>query len=339
MALDRPIFIVGSGRCGSTLYHNLFVHHSRVAFLTGLCLKYPHRPQLNRWAMHLLDVPLLSRFARRHFRPAEHWPFWEAHCRGFSVPCRDLLASDVRPPVKARLARVLGQMVTPRRRRLVVKLSGWPRIGFLSEIFPDALFIHLVRDGRAVANSLLSTDFWLGYQGPNQWQWGDLTVEQQRLWEASGRSFVTLAGIQWARVMDAFEKAREVVPASQYMEISYDDLVANPKSTFARALSFCRLDYSRDLEAAIDAEGVDDRNYKWKEHLTREQQHQLEVMLGDHLKRWGFPVRRQTRYRNVSSNLPPHPADQCSGIDRFHLSELNRETDGSNSELDQYCPV
>jgi len=44
-----------------------------------------------------------------------------------------------------------------------------PRIGFLQAIFPDAKFIHIVRDGCAVANSRMNAPFWKGWQGLNTW--------------------------------------------------------------------------------------------------------------------------------------------------------------------------
>src|SRR3712207_7426845 len=50
----------------------------------------------------------------------------------------------------------------------------------LSEIFKDAKFIHLMRDGRAVANSLLHVYFWSGWKGPGNWGWGQLSPAQQR---------------------------------------------------------------------------------------------------------------------------------------------------------------
>src|SRR5579872_155452 len=209
MALDRPIFIIGTGRCGSTIFHDILSHHPRLAYLSSLCVKFPHQPHFNRWAMHLLDVPGCERIVRRRCSPVEAWAFWEEHCRGFRRPSRDLLASDVRPHVKARLPGVLEQTVSSRRSRLLVKLTGWPRAGFLAEIFPDALFVHILRDGRAVANSMLDTDFWNGYQGPEQWRWGTLDRAQARAWEESGKSFVALAGLQWKILMKAFEKARE----------------------------------------------------------------------------------------------------------------------------------
>ena len=60
------------------------------------------------------------------------------------------------------------------------KLTGWPRAGFLHAGFPDARFVNVVRDGRAVASSWLQMDWWLGYRGPEHWHFGPLSDEHRR---------------------------------------------------------------------------------------------------------------------------------------------------------------
>jgi hypothetical protein len=288
--LDRPIFIVGSGRCGSTILHKIFSLHPQVAFLSGLCSRYPRQPGFNRRAMQLLDVPLLGHLTRRHFRPAEHWAYWNEYCRVFSRPCRDLSKNDVSPLWRSQIRRALEQLVTRRRNRLLVKLSGWPRMGFLSEIFADAIFIHIVRDGRAVAHSLMNVDFWRGHRGPAQWRWGSLTTTQQVDWERSGRSFWTLAGIQWNILMDAFELARAPLPSNRYLEIRYEDFTADPVAVFRDVIAFCDLNWSARFEAAVNSLEIENANFKWRDELTPLQQHQLEDVMADRLGRWGYPL-------------------------------------------------
>ena len=56
--------------------------------------------------------------------------------------------------------------MTEKRDRLLLKISGWPKIGILFEIFEGAKFVHVARDGRAVVNSPLDTYFWNGWIGP-----------------------------------------------------------------------------------------------------------------------------------------------------------------------------
>jgi hypothetical protein len=238
--------------------------------------------------MRLLDLPLVGSLARRKFRPAEHWEFWERHSRGFSEPCRDLRSDDVRPVEARRLTNILAEMVTPKRNRLLTKLTGWPRIGYLYEVFPEALFIRVYRDGRAVANSLMEFKYWDGWRGPGQWRGGELSPEHRAEWHRHDRSFVALAAILWKIHMDAFETAKAVVPASRFIEVRYEDFTADPEGSFGEILRFTGLDNSSKFLAAIRRTRVESKNYKWKKQLTQPQQAILEECLEEHLRRYGY---------------------------------------------------
>src|SRR5919107_63797 len=195
--LKKPIIIVGTGRCGSTIFHHLFARHPHVMWLSGFSDKYPTKPSVNRSVVTALGNPLVYRFFGERVQPGECYRFWDRHAYGFSAPCRDLLKEDVTPRMKKQVRAALQAMLTPKRNRMLIKLAGWSRIGFLKEIFPDAKFVHIVRDGRAVASSVLHVDFWRGWRGPQGWNAGMLSPEDEAVWEATGRSFVALAGIQW----------------------------------------------------------------------------------------------------------------------------------------------
>ncbi|MGH7135109.1 MAG: sulfotransferase family protein [Pirellulales bacterium] len=302
MKLDRPIFLVGSGRCGSTIIHKILTHHPEVTFLSGLCLLYPEQPHYNRWAMRLMDAPLVGRYARKKFQPAEHWPFWDRYVRGFSFPCRDLLADDVRPNEAAQMTRVLEAMLTPRRPRLLVKLTGWPRLGFLARMFPGAQFIHVVRDGRAVVNSLLNVDFWRGWGGPAQWGLGELTGAEHEEWRSSEYSFVVLAALQWKRWMDAYETAKRQLPAEQYLEIKYEDFTDDPVSSLTEVIGFCNLGRRAEFLPQVRRFRVKSENSKWREQLTTDQRRLLEDSLHKHLVHYGYePAPELTSARSALS--------------------------------------
>lgn len=63
------------------------------------------------------------------------------------------------------------------------KFTGWPRAGFAHAIFPEARFRHVIRDGRAVANSLIQMSWWSGFGGPENWKWGQLSDEDLSAWK------------------------------------------------------------------------------------------------------------------------------------------------------------
>jgi omega-hydroxy-beta-dihydromenaquinone-9 sulfotransferase len=286
----KPVFIIGVGRSGSTEFHSVMSDHPHVAWLSVFSDRYPTKLHLSRKLMEAIDHPLLGARARQRFRPAECYEFWEHYCRGFRRPCRDLRADDVTLKNKRDVPRALEQILTQRRQRLLIKITGWPRVGFLQEIFPDAKFVHVVRDGRAVANSLISVDFWWGFRGPSNWRYGDLTLEQQALWEKYNRSFVALAGIQWNILMDATAKARALVDPSQFCEIKYEDYCTEPGRVFREVCDFCELEWTGEFERAVAGHTMRNANHKWREELTPEQGRILTEVTAPWLEKLGYEL-------------------------------------------------
>ena len=286
--LQRPIFIVGVGRSGSTVFQAMLAEHPNLAWLSALTGRLPENLWATRLWMRAIDLPLVGPRLARLIYPGECFEFWEHHVPGFSTPCRDLLAQDVTRHTKDGMGRLLTHVLTRKRHRLLVKLTGWPRIGFLREIFPDALFIHLIRDGRAVVNSMLNVGWWWGWRGPDNWRWGDLTRHQREEWERHDQSFVALAAIEWKLLLDAFENARDIVPPGQYLEISYEDLCAAPTAIVKQVADFCDLPSPPAFERSVGSYDLRNTNYKWQDNLTAAQQRTLQTVLSEHLERYGY---------------------------------------------------
>jgi hypothetical protein len=286
--IEQPIFVVGAGRSGSSLFHQMFTEHPQVAWMSALCDRHPDRLATHRALMRAIDLPVIGTVLKRRWESAECYGFWDHFFRGFSQPCRDLRAGDATPRAKARLQHAVARLVTPRRSRLLVKVTGWPRIAFLHAVFPDARFIHVYRDGRAVANSLLQVDFWRGWQGPEQWRWGPLDDELQREWEAHDRSFVALAGIQWKILMRAAEAAKRAIPPENFIDVRYEAFAKHPVETFREISDFCKLERDTGFERALSRYPVESANYKWQQDLDAAQQAVLLAVLGEELQNHGY---------------------------------------------------
>lgn len=290
MDVKKPIIIVGVGRSGSTAFQEAFRFHPQVVWLSRLCSSYPRRPQLNRLLMEALDVPVIGSYLQREIEPGEVYRFWEYYAHGFRTPFRDLVASDVTVTTKKRVRKVLSRMTTRKRDRLLIKITGWSRIGFLHEIFPDAKFVHILRDGRAVANSMINVDWWGGWEGPQNWRYGDLTPEQYAEWERYDRSFVALAGIQWKILMDAMDRAKAQLDSNSFCEVRYEDLCADPVGVYKDVVGFCDLPWSQEFEKTIRRQRWSSTNDKWKQEFTPDQQQVLNCVLKDHLARYGYAI-------------------------------------------------
>jgi hypothetical protein len=254
MSSEIPIaFVLGTGRCGSTLVHEVIARHPDVAFVSNVEDRIAIGPaSLGRWNHAVYDrVPArFTQKGRLRFAPSEGYRILERQVSPMLVaPSRDLRAADVTPWLDARLRRFFGSRLEAQGAPLFLhKFTGWPRAGFLQRVFPDARFIHIVRDGRAVANSFLQMPWWRGYEGPEAWGWGPLPPDAAKIWEDSDRSFAVLAGLQWKVLIDAAEVARAELPVDRWLEIRYEDFVAAPRERMAEMLDFLGLSWTAAFE-------------------------------------------------------------------------------------------
>jgi hypothetical protein len=292
LPVAKPIFIVGTGRCGSTAFHRLLGVHPQLMWLSGFAEEFPSHPEWNRWAVTAAGNPLVRRLLGKRIKPGENYGFWYAHAYGFAEPGRDLVAADVTPRVRNQLHKVFGRMLTRQRHRILIKLTGWSRIGFLNEVFPDAKFIHIVRDGRAVASSYLHINEWQwrGWYGPYSWRYGPLSPEDQAAWEASGRSFIALAGIQWRLHTRAIETARASVDQNRYLEVRYEDYCADAWGTCRRVLDFAELEQAPSFERHVKSAKITDMTNRFRKDLSPEQVRMLSELLRADLMRYGYDV-------------------------------------------------
>jgi hypothetical protein len=288
----KPIFIVGTGRCGSTAFHHVLGVHPQTMWLSGFAEEFPTHPEWNRWAVSAMNNPLLRRLFGSRIKPGENYGFWYSHAYGFAEPGRDMVADDVTPRVRRQLHKVFGQMLSQRRNRILIKLTGWGRIGYLNEIFPDAKFIHIVRDGRAVASSYLHINEWQwrGWYGPYSWRYGPLSPEDQAAWEASGRSFAALAGIQWRLHTRAIDTARAGVDPSRFLQVRYEDFCEAPLEACRRVVEFSELEQSPSFERHVTRSRITDMSNRYRKDLSVAQQRLLTDLLRDDLLKYGYDV-------------------------------------------------
>ncbi len=168
--IKAPIFILGTPRCGSTLLQDLMCRHDKIGYINyGMDLVQD--PELF-YAAHKLRAALgLDVKGERYLQdsimvhggaPAEAMRFWgtalQLDPHALTWPQRR--ASDFTPQqiqyVQDTIRHVLYCFHEEGRDRFLTKcpaLLTEPLL--LQDIFPDAKFIHLVRDGRMVANSLI----------------------------------------------------------------------------------------------------------------------------------------------------------------------------------------
>ncbi|MGZ6544642.1 MAG: sulfotransferase family protein [Actinomycetota bacterium] len=299
-------FVLGTGRCGSTLVHEVIARHPGVGFVSNLEDRLPLPTGLGRWNNDLYRrVPdRLTRKGRLRFAPSEGYRVLDRQVSpALSTPFRDLVAEDVTPWLETRTRRFFEERARVQGRPVFLhKFTGWPRAGFLRRILPDARFVHVIRDGRAVANSFIQMPWWRGYRGPEEWGWGPLSDEDQRAWEGSGRSFALLAGLEWRILMEAFEVARAAVPGGQWLDIRYEDFIAEPRERTEQILDFLGLPWTPAFEEGFRRYRFDPaRQEAYRSDLGIHDVALLDAALRPELERHAYGTRASAKGDSLSA--------------------------------------
>jgi len=268
---DPFVFIVGRGRSGTTLVRAMLTSHPNLAipaethFIVPLSLD----PRINSGGG--LDV---SALCERLFRqpgfdhlgldPADvRTALTERSVRTFSDAMRSLFALYARSQGKSRYGDKTPIHVL--------------HINRLAELFPEARFIHVIRDGRDVSLSYLDVDF-----------------GAKDLWEGA---------IYWRRFVNEGRRAGQMLGPDRYMEVRYEDVTADPRGQLDRLCDFAGLDFRpgmlRYFEQA-ERVGASPNNHpnlhlpptkglrNWREHLSLEEAAMFEALAGDVLSELGY---------------------------------------------------
>ena len=154
-----------------------------------------------------------------------------------------------------------------RKARFATKITGPARIAYLSSIFPDARFVHVVRDGRAVVRSLLDVHFWGGTWREREVAWsGGLSDAELDSWREVGEAPLALAALQWRAIIRSARQEASTVAPNRYAELRYEDFVADRGRALDEVTAFCGLPASSEAHELL-AERVDprDMNFRWRE--------------------------------------------------------------------------
>jgi hypothetical protein len=307
---QRFAFMLGTGRCGSTIVGQVVAMHADVGFIANVDDRFAgfnRRGRLNNRIYRSLPAPLQKQGGRRGgarpgriaagvrsvgMTPSEGYRLLNRHVSPMlSAPFRDLVADDASDWLSARLRAFFEQRAAAQGRPLFLhKFTGWPRAGLLHAVFPEARFVHVVRDGRAVAASLVQQPWWTGFAGPAGWGFGELAPEDAALWEASGRSFTVLAGLEWKLLMEAFEQARALLPAEAWLELRYEDVVSRPREQVELLLRHLGLEWTDGFERSFAAlELTPARADAYRDELAPREVEQLDRALGAVLQAHGYP--------------------------------------------------
>lgn len=280
--IQKPIIFIGTGRSGTTIISEIITRHPDLAFpsnyqdikpsvsITNLVRIFFDNPL---WRIHgqkpqLNKVPLINKYT---FRPSEAYKMWEYlsgnnvdFSRGF------LLDDDISDERIALIRQYFNKMVLyQNKNRLAIKITGPSRITFLSKIFPDAVFIHLKRDLIPTINSFLKVSFWQERGAKKLWWLGAYTKDEEKWALKNSNNPVLMTAFQLNKIIEVTLQEKEKF-SPQYLEIRYEDFVANPLKEIKRVISFTGLS-SFNFENQLNKIKIHNRNKKDSDYFDEQQ--------------------------------------------------------------------
>jgi omega-hydroxy-beta-dihydromenaquinone-9 sulfotransferase len=266
----KPILIIGAPGSGTTLLHQTLCSHRDVAYITHNMLRagiLRHGRLVGDRRRALLMLQNLI-----HRDPASNNPLgdalWIKYFGDYNYMTEKDYSEEMADYFRKKVLQV--QNLWGRPRFVDKTLVNCFRVRLLNSIFPDAKFIHTIRDGRAVAFSILNKIdiagdrfalFDVGFK--------DILGDKYK----PDRSELYNYGLAWAEFV---RKGREAnaVAQNRYYEVHYEKLVTEPYDELRNIVDFCELDWYSEFEEKIPH--TQNMNEKWKQKASKEQRIDLE---------------------------------------------------------------
>lgn len=280
-----PVFVVGSPRSGTTLLYHLLlsaggfaVYRAEASVFNLLAPRFGDLSERrNRTA--LLDAWLPSEYFRRSgLEPEGFRELVQERCRS---------AGD--------LLRLFMDSVAVRqgvRRWAECTPENLLYIDEIKRTIPDAIFLHIVRDGRDVACSLAEQG-WIG----------------RRLSDPASRVF--LSGLYWQWMVGRGRESLERY-TDDAKEVRFEELVADPRAILAKVSAFVGhdLNYSRIRERGIGTVHRPNTSFpsrheepdfqpvgRWKARFEGEELARFEAATGEFLTELGYTLESESKAR------------------------------------------
>lgn len=280
---EKPVFVIGFPRSGTTVLSEAIAAHEDFGWISNYYNLMPSFPELS-FLNRIIDIPSIGWRLRgkkkqnnsflsvlRRLLPysVEAYFFWEKYC-GEKILYDYLLNHEADENEKKKINNaVLKILKFQGKSRFISKITGPSRISYLKSIFNDAIFIHAVRDPKAVVSSLMKVQFWKDGPGMKKpWWINGLSKESIAEWEDSGRDSIVLASIQWREIVKSAWDEKSKINKNDYIEIKYERFVENPKSVLNSILKQLGLNYSKNIDRYIATYGkTKNMNFKYKQDL------------------------------------------------------------------------
>jgi hypothetical protein len=302
--IDRPIFIIGSHRSGTTVLYDSLAKHPDLAFFTNASALLPKVPILNHRLGELLglDEVALERFLKDGVNvssttPSEGIRIWEYYTQNEADHCLDETYDN--PEMERYLKQTIIKHLQyfHKSRFLNKNPDNSVRLRYLNKLFPDAFFIHIIRDARAVCASYLKVqDRVHEFFGPDHphAQHGTKVKGWDELVKIWDEDKVSVVGQLWVQIIETINEDSKILPEDRFLEIRFEDFVLSPLDYFEKVLDFCQLNISPEITAVFEQEArkisLGNRNSTWEKYFSEDERERLVEIIRPIMQQYNYDI-------------------------------------------------
>lgn len=272
MALQQaagPVFVVGMNGSGTTMLSDCLGHHPDLYMFPHETYVLPYFISHKKTFGDLSDPQAKKRLAGTIAKSKAYWSVNNHK----AIPLdEDLLKlpgfEGVLNGIYGHFSRLQGKTRWGDKTPMYIQ-----HMELLAEHIPGARFIHIYRDGREAAQSF------------------------HRRWRQDPRRTI----YRWRKVVELGREQGGKLGPSRYMEVSYEDLTAEPEACMKKVCEYVGLSFHPDVlkssmryiernVSAGEPTGIMKNSEKWRSYFTETQIRQLESLAGKFLSDLGYTV-------------------------------------------------
>ena len=293
-----PLFIIGHWRTGTTLLHELLIldeRHNCPTYYECLCPDHfllterfvtrllwwmvpTHRPmdnmaagwdkpQEDEFALCMLGAPSPYLTIAFPNRPPQDQDAFDVD----GLPRRE------RERWKGFFLRFLRQLTFKNPRRLILKSPTHScRIPVLLEMFPDARFVHIVRDPYVVFPS--TVNLWKTLYAKHGLQKPNYHGLEEQVFDT------------FTHLYERLEAGKELIRPARFFEVRYEDLIRDPVAHLRRLYDRLGLGGFEAVRPRIEQYLAEHAGYQTNRYkpLDPQVQEKITLLWGDVIRRYGY---------------------------------------------------
>jgi hypothetical protein len=293
---DSPIFILGHWRSGTTLLHELMVLDGRYAFPTTYQCLAPNHFLISEWLLTKCKFLLPARRPMDNMtagfdRPQEDefalcnmglpspyltMAFPNEPPHDLEYLTMDGLSEEQIAEWKRGLEWFLKRVTFSNPKRIILKSPPHTgRIKTLLELFPDARFVHIVRDPYPLFGSTVKL-------------WKTL-YKFEALQNARHEGLEEYVFTCFEKMYAAFERDRHLVDPSRFFEVRYEDLVRDPIGQMRALYEHLNLGEFETTRPKLETYFADRQDYRIGSYqISDELRAEIDRRWGPYMRRHGY---------------------------------------------------